>query len=126
MDRIGEAFLPGDCFWDPLAILQGTSDRTKRNMQERELFNGRAAMLAFAAYTLEEAVTHQPFIELESNAILLEPPYTVPFIQRWMDVQFSVTDPESAFLISPDLETVQALLQETLLVVSSATEGLFP
>jgi len=115
MDRIGEAFLPGDCFWDPLAILQGTSDRTKRNMQERELFNGRAAMLAFAAYTLEEAVTHKPFIELESNAILLEPPFAVPFIQRWLDAQFSVTDPESAFLTPSDIGTIQSLLEESFL-----------
>ena len=38
MDRIGEAFLPGDCFWDPLRILDGAPDRMKRNMQERELF----------------------------------------------------------------------------------------
>jgi len=117
MDRIGEAFLPGDCFWDPLRILQGTSDRTKRNMQERELFNGRAAMLAFAAYTLEEAVTHRPFIDLENNAILLEPPFTVPFIQRWLDAEFSVTDVESAFLTPSDIGTIESLLQESFLML---------
>ena len=117
MDRIGEAFLPGDCFWDPLRILQGTSDRTKRNMQERELFNGRAAMLAFAAYTLEEAVTHRPFIDLENNAILLEPPFTVPFIQRWLDAEFSVTDVESAFLTPSDIGTIGSLLQESFLML---------
>lgn len=88
-------------------------------MQERELFNGRAAMLAFAAYTVEEAVTHRPFIDLESNAILLEPPFTVPFIQRWLDAQFSLTtDPhESAFWTPSDTGTVQSLLQETFLTV---------
>ena len=126
MDRIGEAFVPGDCFWDPLAILQGASDRTKRNMQERELFNGRAAMLAVAAYTLEEAFTHKPFIALENNAILLEPPFTVPFIQRWLDAQFSVTDPTPAFLTPSDLESLQTMFQETLLVASSTPESLLP
>jgi hypothetical protein len=37
MDDIGDAYLPGDCFWDPLRILIGTSPDTKRRMQEREL-----------------------------------------------------------------------------------------
>jgi len=35
--QTGEAFLPADCFWDPLRILDGASDTAKRNMQEREL-----------------------------------------------------------------------------------------
>jgi light-harvesting complex I chlorophyll a/b binding protein 1 len=93
MDRLGEAFLPGDCFWDPLRILDGASDRTKRIMQERELFNGRAAMMAVAAYSVEELVTKRPFIELERNALLLEPAYQVPFIQRWLDDLFARNDP---------------------------------
>lgn len=35
--QTGEAFLPADCFWDPLSIMDGGNDRMKRNMQEREL-----------------------------------------------------------------------------------------
>jgi Chlorophyll A-B binding protein len=89
MDQIGEAFLPGDCFWDPLRILQGAPDRMTRNMQERELFNGRAAMLAVAAYALEEAFTHKALIEIENNALLLEPPFQVPVIQNWLDNVFT-------------------------------------
>jgi Chlorophyll A-B binding protein len=89
MDQIGEAFLPGDCFWDPLRILQGAPDRMTRNMQERELFNGRAAMLAVAAYALEEAFTHMALIEIENNALLLEPPFQVPVIQNWLDNVFT-------------------------------------
>lgn len=92
MDQIGEAFLPADCFWDPLQILQGAPERMKRNMQERELFNGRAAMIAVAAYILEEIVTRKALIEIESNALLLEPAYQVPFVQRWLDTQFSMVD----------------------------------
>lgn len=93
MDKLGEAFLPGDCFWDPMRILDGATDRTKRIMQERELFNGRAAMIAVAAYFFEELFTHQPLIELENNALLLEPAYQVPFIQRWLDDLFARNDP---------------------------------
>jgi hypothetical protein len=73
--------------------LDGASDRTKRIMQERELFNGRAAMMAVAAYSVEELVTKRPFIELERNALLLEPAYQVPFIQRWLDDLFARNDP---------------------------------
>ena len=90
-DEIGEAYLPGDCFWDPLSILEGAPDTMKRNMQERELFNGRFAMLAVAAFFFEEATTHLPLISIEGNELLLEPAYEVPFIQEWLDAQFAPT-----------------------------------
>jgi light-harvesting complex I chlorophyll a/b binding protein 1 len=88
-DDIGDAFLPGDCFWDPLFILEGAPASMKRNMQERELFNGRVAMLAFAAYTFEEATTHLPVISVEGNELLFLPAYQVPYIQEYLDQQFS-------------------------------------
>ena len=88
-DNIGEAYLPGDCFWDPLFILQGAPASMKRNMQERELFNGRVAMLAFAAYTFEEATTHLPVISVEGNELLFLPAYQVPYIQEYLDQLFS-------------------------------------
>ena len=84
----GDAFLPGECFWDPIKILQGASDSTKRNMQEREILNGRAAMIAVAAYIFEETMTHKPIIQLPTNALLFEPAYQIPFIQEWLDMQF--------------------------------------
>jgi hypothetical protein len=87
-EQIGEAFLPGDCFWDPLAMLQGAPDTMKRNMQERELFNGRMAMLAVAVYFWEELVTRKPLIEVRGNELLFEPAYEEPFIQSWLDAQF--------------------------------------
>jgi hypothetical protein len=93
MDRIGEAFTPGDCFWDPLRVLQGAPDSMKRNMQERELFNSRAAMIAVAAYTIEEVATGKPFISIASNALLLEPAYEIPLVQSWLDNQFTLHDP---------------------------------
>jgi hypothetical protein len=90
-DGIGDAFLPGDCFWDPLKMLEGAPASMKRNMQERELFNGRVAMIAIAAYIFEEATTRLPVIEVEGNDILFLPAYQVPFIQEWLDAQFYPT-----------------------------------
>mmetsp|Transcript_16101 Transcript_16101/g.30880 ORF Transcript_16101/g.30880 Transcript_16101/m.30880 type:complete len:495 (-) Transcript_16101:1674-3158(-) len=84
----GDAFLPGECFWDPLSVMEGAPDLMKRNMQEREILNGRAAMIAVAAFIFEEAMTHQPIITLHGNELLFEPAYQVPFIQAWLDLQF--------------------------------------
>ncbi|GKY94860.1 hypothetical protein MPSEU_000450900 [Mayamaea pseudoterrestris] len=91
LEGIGEAYMPGDCFWDPLAMLQGAPDSMKRRMQERELFNGRAAMLAVLAYFWEELVTRKPLIEIASNEILFTPAYQIPFVQSWLDSEFADT-----------------------------------
>jgi light-harvesting complex I chlorophyll a/b binding protein 1 len=87
-DNLGDAFLPGDCFWDPLKILEGAPSSMKRNMQEREITNGRMAMIAFAAFVFEEAASHRALIDIPSNELLFEPAYQVPFIQQWLDEQF--------------------------------------
>jgi hypothetical protein len=84
----GDAFLPGECFWDPLCMIEGASDQMKRNMQEREILNGRAAMIAVAAFTFEEAMTHRPVITIGRNDLLFEPVYQIPFIQAYLDQQF--------------------------------------
>ena len=101
-DSIGEAFLPGDCFWDPLKILEGAPDSMKRNMQERELFNGRVAMLAIALFIWEEAITHLPLMQIGDNELLLKPAYEVPAIQGWLDQQFSTFDYPSLESTSDD------------------------
>jgi light-harvesting complex I chlorophyll a/b binding protein 1 len=88
-EKIGDAFLPGDCFWDPLRILEGAPPSMKRNMQEREIINGRMAMIAFAAFVFEEAVSHRPLVTIPSNELLFEPLYQVSFVQQWLDQQFS-------------------------------------
>lgn len=93
VDEIGDAFLPGDCFWDPLSILQGAPDRMKRNMQERELLNGRMAMLAVSLFFWEELRTHQPLISIRGNELLFEPAYEVPIVQSWLDSQFASFQP---------------------------------
>lgn len=93
VDKIGEAFLPGDCFWDPLSILAGAPDTMKKNMQERELFNGRMAMLAVLLYFWEELTSHQPLISIEGNELLFQPAYEIPFIQSWLDSLFQESSP---------------------------------
>jgi hypothetical protein len=132
MDQIGDAFLPGDCFWDPLQVLQGAPDKMRRNMQERELFNGRAAMIAIGAYVVEESVTHKALVDIGSNELLLQPAYEIPFIQEWLDNQFSLSlpgpesDPSSLFMTPiPDdnasmlLDTLDEFVQSTMILLQS-------
>ena len=90
----GDAFLPGECFWDPLSILDGAPDPMKRKMQERELNNGRMAMIAVLSYILQEGITHEPVINLPWNQVLFEPAFEIPEVQAWLDVKFAgrVTD----------------------------------
>mmetsp|Transcript_11211 Transcript_11211/g.23656 ORF Transcript_11211/g.23656 Transcript_11211/m.23656 type:complete len:626 (-) Transcript_11211:165-2042(-) len=90
-EGIGDAFLPGDCFWDPLRILEGAPPTMKRNMQERELFNGRVAMLAFAAFVFEELTSHQGIVDIPGNEVLFVPAYQIPIVQEWLDSQFLQT-----------------------------------
>ena len=109
-DSIGEAFLPGDCFWDPLRILEGAPAIMKRNMQERELFNGRVAMLAIAAFLWEEGLSHKALVDIPGNELLLEPAYQVPFIQQWLDERFVSIDPDVMFFTPLDIGSSLDLL----------------
>jgi len=92
-EELGEAFEPGDCFWDPLHMLEGAPDSMKRNMQERELFNARMAMIAIAVYIWEETRRGQPIISIPGNELLFEPAYQVPYIQEWLDSLFGSATP---------------------------------
>lgn len=85
----GDAFLPGECFWDPLSMLDGAPDSMKRKMQERELNNGRMAMIAVLSYIIQEVITHEPVVNLPWNQYLFEPFFEVPEIQAWLDGQFA-------------------------------------
>lgn len=91
-EGVGDAFLPGDCFWDPLKVLDGAPPQMKTNMQERELFNGRVAMLAFAAFVFEEATSHEAIIDIPGNEVLFVPAYQIPSVQEWLDSQFLTYD----------------------------------
>jgi hypothetical protein len=48
-------------------------------------------MFGFAIYMWEEFITHTPLIDIPGNELLLEPAYQVPYIQKWLDNQFSGT-----------------------------------
>ena len=87
----GDAFLPGECFWDPLRILDGAPDAMKRNMQGRELNNGRLGMIAVLSFILQEGISHQPLITLPWNQILFEPAFEIPAVQAYLDKLFAGT-----------------------------------
>mmetsp|Transcript_20446 Transcript_20446/g.25163 ORF Transcript_20446/g.25163 Transcript_20446/m.25163 type:complete len:518 (-) Transcript_20446:191-1744(-) len=113
----GDAFLPGECFWDPLKMLDGAPDLMKKNMQERELNNGRIAMMTVLMYFIQEAVTYQPLISLPWNQILFEPAFEIPEVQAWLDSQFAGTivdriDSESIDVPSEYIETWKEILLE--------------
>lgn len=97
----GDAFLPGECFWDPLSVLDGAQEHMKRRMQERELMNGRIAMVAVALYALQEAITHRPLIELQWNQMFFEPVYQIPAIRQWLDHAFGQS--KSPTFLLPDI-----------------------
>jgi Chlorophyll A-B binding protein len=96
----------------------------RRNMQERELFNGRAAMIAIAAYILEESIKHKALIDIGTNALLLQPAYEIPFIQEWLDEQFSLSSPLTETGADPttildNIDTLDALVQSTMILIQS-------
>lgn len=109
----GDAFLPGECFWDPLSMLEGAPDSMKRRMQERELNNGRIAMVAVFAYILQEAITHEPVINLAWNQVLFEPAFEIPEVQEWLDRQFAGGSVETLNLPADGINDVLGGLDES-------------
>jgi hypothetical protein len=150
IDQLGEAFVPGDCFWDPLHIIvtdgssnSGTTppinttmpfsnlvpnptttnfyynntqnNNMLRNMQERELLNGRAAMIAVGAFLWEEGWTHQPLAHIPGNELLLRPVYEIPEVQAWLDDQFAFYAAAAA-----STNTIAAVVSDTTVTVLSS------
>ena len=52
-----DKYLPGDLGFDPLGLYAGKSAEWKRDMQLKELNNGRLAMIAITGYAFNEAAT---------------------------------------------------------------------
>ncbi len=50
-------YLPGDLGFDPLRLYAGKNAEWKRDMQLKELNNGRLAMIAITGYAFNEAAT---------------------------------------------------------------------
>lgn len=51
---MGDDWLPGDFGFDPLNLLGGATMDARRDMQEKEINNGRLAMLAVLVFVSEE------------------------------------------------------------------------
>jgi len=86
-ENSGDAWVPGDFGWDPLKLLAGASPVQRRDMQAKEINNGRLAMVAVAAYVVQEAVTGLP-ITYTSSA-LFTPIFLNPAFRAFMDGAFS-------------------------------------
>jgi len=84
-EETGEARLPGDCFWDPLSIMVGASYEGRRVMQEREIWNGRAAMVAFVVFIFEEALTREGVVNIDINKFFFEPVIVIPQVGDWIE-----------------------------------------
>ena len=85
----GDAWLPGDLGFDPLRLLKGASPAAVRDMQAKEVNNGRLAMLAVLGYVVEEAVTGKPIVYLTSG--LFQPLYENDGVRHAMDAAFSAS-----------------------------------
>ncbi len=53
----GADYVPGDLGFDPLGFYTNKDEPTKRDLELKELNNGRLAMLAITAYAWNEFVT---------------------------------------------------------------------
>lgn len=82
-------WMPGDFGFDPLNLLGGASLEARREMQAREINNGRLAMLAVTTYVVEESVTRRPIVEL--TPWLFKPLFLLPGVQSALDAEFAVS-----------------------------------
>jgi light-harvesting complex I chlorophyll a/b binding protein 1 len=93
--EVGEDWLPGDFGFDPLNILGGADIAAKRDMQLKELNNGRLAMLAVTVFVIEEFLTKTSVVAL--NPLLFRPIYEYVGFQQFMDGAFSIASMRCAF-----------------------------
>lgn len=60
--RTDENYIPGDLDFDPLNFYKNKSEFTKRNLELKELNNGRLAMLAITYFAFNEFITNNPIV----------------------------------------------------------------
>lgn len=58
----GADYIPGDLGFDPLSLYTGKPEVTKRDLELKEVNNGRLAMLAITWYAVEEFLTKSSVI----------------------------------------------------------------
>jgi len=81
----GEAYLPGECFWDPLGFKTNLSDEVLSLWMEREVVNGRAAMLAVAVFALEEFDHKMGVVDIGFNQLVFRPWFLINWGQLWQN-----------------------------------------
>lgn len=86
--RSGDDWAPGDFGFDPLRILGGASPYAVKNMQAKEVNNGRLAMLAVLAYVVQEAATGEPIVSLSEQ--LFTPVIYYPWFQQLLTDSFGM------------------------------------
>mmetsp|Transcript_14224 Transcript_14224/g.38305 ORF Transcript_14224/g.38305 Transcript_14224/m.38305 type:complete len:260 (+) Transcript_14224:170-949(+) len=86
--EVGENWLPGDFGFDPLNILGGADVDVRRDMQAKEINNGRLAMVAVTMYVIEEAILKAPVTQITPQ--LFHPLYEWAGVQDFMNAAFSV------------------------------------
>jgi len=78
---------PGDFSFDPLNIAGSLSPEGQREFQEKELLNGRLAMVAVTCYVAVEAGFGLPIVRFTPD--LFEPLIFAPDFRAFMDASFS-------------------------------------
>ena len=57
----GKAYVPGDCNFDPVGLFPKSADKQKE-MQTKEIKNGRLAMMALLGFVAQEALFRIPVV----------------------------------------------------------------
>jgi len=83
-EREGDAYVPGNFGFDPLNLLGGVSPEGARDMQEKEVNNGRLAMIAVTAYVVEELSTGVPVVE--TTPWLFSPLVSTDFLDQYFAI----------------------------------------
>lgn len=81
-------FIPGDYGFDPLRILAKADPETVRDMQAKEVNNGRLAMIAITCFVLEEFLSGTPVIKLTPQ--FFTPIFAWDGVLRFLDANFAV------------------------------------
>jgi len=64
MDKTAPGWMPGDLGFDPLSLYNGKAENVKRDLELKELNNGRLAMIAITTYALQEYFEKGAVVEL--------------------------------------------------------------
>lgn len=86
--------LPGDLRFDPLRITRSLSREEKVEFLEKELLNGRVAMLAVTAYVLEEFVFQTPVVRYTPE--LFRPLIFTDSFRTFMDSSFAAASMDAS------------------------------